>query len=323
MTRKWQAGCGLGCWTRLEDLFVKMSNMEELQAKIKQLEEDKKNQITVRRRPGPPWSVARCLQVAKMSKMEELHAKIKQLEEDKKKSDQDKMIIIEKTCQQSPWRHLQFSDQIPSDKSMASGQSSASSSPTKSPEMNKKKRRAFRRQCTSTCQIPTCVKSEILKCAHIVPRKTVVQSLTDWGIEISPNSHTNVLLLVSTLEANFDKGDFCLLMTPLPGTADEAFTVKILNTSIIDESIPGTELKFKDLEDRVLEIRSNVPSHRCIARHCYYSLAAAVKKGWIESREYFDLIAQIKDQSPEQDKVIRVQEWLRSQREPGLLLVEF
>jgi hypothetical protein len=175
------SGCGLGCWTGLEDLFVKMSNMEELDAKIKQLEEEKRLRI-----------------------------------EDMKKSDQDTMMMIEKICQQSPWRHLQFPDQIPSDKLMASGQSSASSSPTKSPEMNKKKRKVFRRQCISTCQIPTRMKSEILKCAHFVPRKTAVQSLTDWGIEISLNSHTNVLLLVSTLEANFDKGDFCLLMKPLP-----------------------------------------------------------------------------------------------------------
>ena len=178
--------------------------------------------------------------------------------------------------------------------------------------MNKQRRKKFRVKVSRTCQITKCTASEILKIAHIVPRKTAAQSLREWGVE--PNSDKNMLLLVSALEDSFDKGHFCLLLKSVPGTGEEALAVKILNKSIKDVPIQGTELKFKDLEDSFLDVCGNVPSHRCIAEHSYYSLAAAVKKGWIELHEYFDLLAQIKNQSPEQDKIARVQEWLRSQQ---------
>ena len=104
-------------------------------------------------------------------------------------------------------------------------------------------------------------------------------------------------------------------MKIMPGTTEEALAVKILNASILEDTIPGIpgrELKFKDLEGRFLDVCLNTPSHRFIAKHSYFTLAAAASKGWIPLPEYLDLVTKIKDHSPEQDKIDRVKEWIRA-----------
>ncbi len=103
----------------------------------------------------------------------------------------------------------------------------------------------------------------------------------------------------------------------MPGTTEEALAVKILNASILEDTIPGIpgrELKFKDLEGRFLDVCLNTPSHQFIAKHSYFTLAAAASKGWIPllASEYLALVAKIKDHSPEQDKIDRVKEWIRA-----------
>jgi hypothetical protein len=228
------------------------------------------------------------------------------------KAEEDMMQIIQSICQQSPWKHLQF-NRVPGSAS-ASSTHSPSSKSIRSPTMNKGLRKAFRILCARICQITGSQDSPILTIAHIVPKKNVAQSMIDWEIEYSCNSAKTVLLLVNPLEASFDRGDFCLLLKPVPGTAEEALAVKVLNGSIKEDTIPGIsdcKLKFKDLEDKFLDVRLNVPSYRCIAKHSYYSLAAAASKGWIRIPEYLDLSAKIKDQSPEQEQVAWVQQWLR------------
>ena len=180
--------------------------------------------------------------------------------------------------------------------------------------MNKQRRKKFRVKVSRTCQITKCTASEILKIAHIVPRKTAAQSLREWGVE--PNSDKNMLLLVSAPEDSFDKGHFCLLLKIKIRAWYRRGGLSCKNIEQIHQRCthPRHRAEVQDLEDSFLDVCGNVPSHRCIAEHSYYSLAAAVKKGWIELHEYFDLLAQIKNQSPEQDKIARVQEWLRSQQ---------
>ncbi len=235
-------------------------------------------------------------------------AETQQLKEAEQKAEQElikanegNMKLIQFICQQSPWRHLQFDH--------------SSSSPIKPPTMNKVLRNALRELCARICQITGNKDSALLKIAHIVPKKTAVQTLADRKIEHSCNSAKNRLLLVGTLEASFNHGDFCLLLKPVPETAVEGLAVKILNGSIKEDTIPGIpgcELKFKDLDNKfLLDVCLNVASYRCIAQHSHYALAAATSKGWIQLSEYLDLSAKIKDHSPEQDKVARVQEWLR------------
>jgi hypothetical protein len=233
--------------------------------------------------------------------------------DENKKADESTMQLVQSICLQSPWRHLQLGDHTPASESGAS--SAHSPSPSKSPIMNKLKRKAFRKKCDRKCQIIRCLTSEILMFAHIVPKKDAAKNLESWGIDFLTNSDKTLLLLVGSLEKKFDRGDFCLLLKSVPDTTDEALAVKLLNRSIREDTIQGCELKFKDIEDKFLDVRLNVPSHRCIAKHSYYSIAAAARKGWIELQEFHDLIAQINEQSPDQRKINRLQEWLRSQSE--------
>jgi hypothetical protein len=163
--------------------------------------------------------------------------------------------------------------------------------------------------------------SELLKSAHIVETHSAVQSLAAGKIRCNTNSDQTCLLLGS-LETSFDRGDFCLLMKIMPGTTKEALAVKILNASIQEDTIPGIpgrELKFKDLEGRFLDVCLDISSHHLIAKHSYFTLAAAASKGWIPLPEYLDLATKIKDHSPQnlvqiskQDKIDRVKEWIRT-----------
>ena len=134
----------------------------------------------------------------------------------------------------------------------------------------------------------------------------------DWKFDFTTHTHKNLLLVVNSLEERYDKGEFCFLVKHLPGMDEEALAVKILNKSVIDEPIAGTDFKMRDLEGQFLDVRKHIPSHRCIAKHSFYSLAAAVSKGWMELPEYHALVAQIHFQSPEKAAMDRVREWLQT-----------
>jgi hypothetical protein len=248
----------------------------------------------------------------------EIEADKKKAEDDKKKAEDGQMEMVKIICTQSPWRHLQFERGTFGVESVAS--SALSPSRTKSPGLNKNKRKDFRTTCSRISQITKIEISDFLKCAHIVPRKTAEASFVQWGLdsELTTDSQKNLLLLYDAVEVMYDQGHFCLVMRPVPGTDREALSVEILNGSIREDTIRGTQLKYKDLEGTFLDTRLLVPSHRCIAKHSYYSLAAAAYKGWIGMPEYSSLVAQIKENSPEQDKIAWVQSWLRSQSGPGL-----
>ena len=219
-----------------------MNRSNELHARIRQLEEENKRKESENRR---------LIEQAAQDEAEKqlLIQQATQAEAEKQLLIQQNEAMIEGICLQSPWQFLQFphgdidGKSASSNKSVSSAQSSSSSSGLRSPQMNKQRRKKFRVKVSRTCQITKCTASEILKIAHIVPRKTAAQSLREWGVE--PNSDKNMLLLVSALEDSFDKGHFCLLLKSVPGTGEEALAVKILNKSIKDVPIQGTELKFK------------------------------------------------------------------------------
>ena len=231
-------------------------------------------------------------------------------EEDKRNAEEKHMKTIEAICQESPWRHLQF-EKIKTTSSNKSGSSKSASAPT-SPVMNGDKRKDFRKVCDRTCQVTQCKVSRNLRIAHMVPRKTALQCFADWKFDFTTHTHKNLLLVVNALEERYDKGEFCFLVKPLPGMDEEALAVKILNKSVIDEPIAGTDFKMRDLEGQFLDVRKHIPSHRCIAKHSFYSLAAAVSKGWMELPEYHALVAQIHFQSPEKAAMDRVREWLQT-----------
>ena len=233
-----------------------------------------------------------------------------QVADEKKRAEEELINIIPKICQTSPWRLLQFGT-----KPTTSATTNSASASAKSPVMDKSKRKAFRGICKNVCQLTGEKRPDLLKIAHIVPKHTAEQSFAEWKIRCKINSDKNLLLILVALEASFDRGDFCLLMKIMPGTTEEALAVKILNASILEDTIPGIpgcELKFKDLEGRFLDICLDISSHQLIAKHSFFTLAAAASKGWIPLPEYLDLATKIKDHSPEQDKIDRVKEWIRA-----------
>jgi hypothetical protein len=247
----------------------------------------------------------------------ELRARIQQLEDERtvrkqqmadqtKKINDTMMMVIHTIYQQSPWK--------PDTNPAPAVQSSPPSA--KSPAVNMDKRNASFPKRAKKYPLSKNRMSELLKSAHIVETHSTVQSLAEWKINCKTNSDKTCLRLGS-LEASFDRGDFCLLMKIMPGTMVEALAVKILNVSIQDDTIPGIpgcELKFKDLEGRFLKVCLDIPSHQLIAKHSYFTLAAAATKSWIPVPEYLSLVTKIKDQiteqSPEQDKIDRVKEWI-------------
>ena len=109
--------------------------------------------------------------------------------------------------------------------------------------MSGKKRKQFCIACDRTCQVTQYNVSGNLRIEHIVPRKTALQSFADWKFDFTRDTHKNLLLVVNSLEERYDKGEFCFLVKPLPGTDEEALAVKILNKSVIDEPIAGTDLR--------------------------------------------------------------------------------
>jgi hypothetical protein len=298
--------------------------IRQLQDRTKKAEEDKKKAEEDKKKAEEDKKKAeedkKKAEEAEKKAEEDKKKVLKKAEEDKKKAEEDKLVaedekkkIVQTICMQSPWRHLQFQHDSFDNESASS--SALSSSPEKSPsKLGSEKKQNFRKECAGKCMILNAVSALLdnnLKIAHIVPKKTAKQSFQEWKMELKTNNKKNLLLLLSSIEESFDKGFFCLLMRPVPGTGMEALAVKLLNRSISEDFIKDTTLKFKDLEGKFLDLRRHVPSHRCIAKHSHYSLAAAAYKGWIEMPEYLNLIAQIKYQSPEQDKIAWVQRWLK------------
>jgi hypothetical protein len=144
-----------------------------------------------------------------------------QIADETSKADDDLINLIPTICLRSPWRLLQFGIK-PEITSATSVHSSPSLVPSaaKSPVMNRKKRRKFRGVVKNICQLSGEKKSHFLEIAHIVPKHTAEESFAEWKINCKTNSDKTYLLVLSALEASFDRGDFCLLMKILPGTIE-------------------------------------------------------------------------------------------------------
>jgi len=119
--------------------------------------------------------------------------------------------------------------------------------------------------------------------AHVWPRCATDQLVT-FGLERSDvHNPRNILRLHQCLERAFDKRE----ITFVQSDQTNEFKLKLLNESLRDTKLKGTDITYGSVEGRSLQIRKegSFPYRRLLGHHSLLSHRHAKAQGWLESTE--------------------------------------
>ena len=174
-----------------------------------------------------------------------------------------------------------------------------------SPGLSSAERISFRNMFHNICQVTH--ETGDLICAHIHPKEFGDELLTH-----NPDGPKNLLLLFAAVEEKFDSGEVCFLPETIPNSGVQVLKLRILNTEIRDDSIPGTCKTFGELEGSLLDVHYNFPSYSLLSKHARAALCKACLQGWVDRSEFVTLSELAEFWSPESHKVPVIQAWLKS-----------
>eukprot|EP00977_Amphora_coffeiformis_P012653 scaffold3189_cov166-Amphora_coffeaeformis.AAC.9 len=140
-------------------------------------------------------------------------------------------------------------------------------------------------QSAKHCQVLGPDQQEHVKIvnAHILPRSATDQ-LPIFRLEKSDvHNPRNILRLHQCLERDFDKRE----ITFVQGDQTNEFKLKLLNESLRNTELKGTNITFGSVEGSSLQIYQDgrLPYRRLLARQSLLSHRHARAQGWLESTE--------------------------------------
>ena len=132
--------------------------------------------------------------------------------------------------------------------------------------------------------------ADLVIASHIWMTKTRGKGLSRFGLSVADlNNARNGLLMLKDIEDAFDKKQVCILYQPFGAVATRVFLIKILDPSIMGNTITGTLETFAMINMTQLSMPNNkFPYRRLLSFHARCSYKRARDMGWIEASEVVD-----------------------------------
>jgi hypothetical protein len=182
-------------------------------------------------------------------------------------------------------------------------------------DISKAAKRAFKRKCQNTCQASGAVDASNI-CAHIWPKHCEEGLKAMFGDKYSIHGPENLALFAKPIEQAFDSGQLCFFLRVLI-SGDRCIRIKILDSSILEKKIGDSDMTFKELEDRDLDMTDHVVSGALLSHHSKEAVHYANTQKWINSAEKESYLALAEFCSPDCVKAQQVSAWLRAHTPDG------